>query len=346
MFDTDSLLKLAKLTYTSQSVFRILFFLGKFKVHKDLKTTKKEIEKLNIDLKDWIDKDTDLKIECEREGNHDFRSVDTASVLAGIIKKKTGHENFTFKHPDLIIYIYINNNQGYIGIDFAGKNLSKRQYKIFQSRNSIKATLAYSLIRISGFSKNKLLADVFSREGIIPIEAALFTQDYPVNFFTKHELIFTKLKPLKNVDFEDFFKNIDKNIKKTKREIYAVDALLKYVKFSKKNAKIAGVLDAISFSKKEMEWLDLKFDKTEVDCIVSYPVQMTKRRNKKEIKKLYNEFFYQCEYILKDKGKIVLLSKDSKYLEEEGKKYKFKVEKKREVYSGMMKYLVLTFVKE
>ncbi|MBN2421699.1 hypothetical protein JXB41_00610 [Candidatus Woesearchaeota archaeon] len=346
LFETDDLLNLCKLCYKSQSVFRILYLSDEIKIFPDLEKSINEVKKKKINFSNWLDKDSLLKVECERHGNHDFRSVDIASKIADIIKSKNKEFKFTYNNPDLIFYVYIYEDKGYIGLDFSGRDLSKRDYKIFQTRNSLKGTLAYSLIRVSGFKEGNMLVDPFCREGIIPIEASLFSQKFPVNYFSKDKFLFSKFRFLNKTDFDDFFKEIDSKIIKSKTEIHALDAQLRLIKFSQKNAKIAGVFKYINFSKKNIEWLDTKFEKNSVDNIVAHPLQTGKYSNIKEIEKTYNELFYQAEYILKNKGNICLISKETELLEKSAEKHKFKILEKREVYSGKLPLFIIKFSKK
>ena len=61
--------------------------------------------------------------------------------------------------------------------------------------------------------------------------------------------------------------------------------------------------------------------------------------------KKYREFFYQAEFILKKKGKIVLISKQTEDLENAAAAYKFKLKKKIEVMQGKQKFYILIFGK-
>ena len=120
---------------------------------------------------------------------------------------------------------------------------------------------------------------------------------------------------------------------------------MRHVESAKKNAKIAGVDRYIKFARSNIEWLDTKKDKETVDKIITYPPQKTKYVNFKDIEKKYRELFYQAEFILKKKGKVVLITKETETLEKSAEIYKFKLEKKIEVMQGKQKFYILVFVK-
>jgi len=67
--------------------------------------------------------------------------------------------------------------------------------------------------------------------------------------------------------------------------------------------------------------LDSKFDEGSVDKIVIYPPTVTDS-NKKQMEKLYTEFFHQAEFILAKEGKIVLLTRTPDLIEKYAEKFK------------------------
>ncbi|MBI1935966.1 hypothetical protein HYS31_06000, partial [Candidatus Woesearchaeota archaeon] len=241
---------------------------------------------------------------------------------------------------DIIFFFYVINNKCYLGIDFAGFELNKRSYKIFQHPASLRGTIAYSLVRSSGFQKKGKLLDPFSRDGMVPIEAAVFANDFPINYYSKEKFSFLRLNL--GVDFEKFFESADKKIKKKKLEIYSYDHMFKFVDFSKKNAKIAGVDKQISFSRVELEWLDIRFRKESVDRIIT-SLPTSKNAN---IAKIYNEFFYQSEFVLKKHGVVAIISRLPELVKKHAEKHNFLPEKEIEVWSGGQRLLIMLFKKK
>jgi 23S rRNA G2445 N2-methylase RlmL len=160
------------LTKKSRAAIRILYLLGEASITKSLETTKKNILEIlnNVSLDKFL-KNKIYRIDCERIGKHDFKSVDLSKEMAGFLMSK-GYDKADFKNPEVVVYIFINNNKGYIGIDVS-KDISKRDYRIFINRKSIKGNIAYALVRESGFQKSKSLYNPFCLSGEIAIEAAL-----------------------------------------------------------------------------------------------------------------------------------------------------------------------------
>jgi putative N6-adenine-specific DNA methylase len=316
---------LALLCYKGQSVNRVLLLLDEFKINKieDLKRISK------IDFSKWL-KNKTFAVRCEIINNEKLRSQEIEKAAGDEISGKVDLEN-----PDITIFVYVYRANAYIGIDF-GEELSKRDYKIFASPTSLKGTIAYALVRIGDYSKEKKFLDPFCGSGEIIIEAALFASKFPLNFFNKKKFPFLKLQEF---DFE----KIDKENIKEKLMINAFDTEQRKVKSAEKNAKIAGVNKFINFSRQDIAYLELKFKEKDVDLIATNIPRLSRNVNRSKIEKLYKEFFYQAAYILKKNGRIVICSTDAELLKREAEKEKFKVSEEREIEHGGEKLKVIVF---
>ncbi|MFH1641823.1 MAG: THUMP domain-containing protein [Nanoarchaeota archaeon] len=334
-FDFDKFSDLCVLCYKAQSINKILFFLSQFKFH-DLEDIRAAVNKL--DFSKWV-KDKTFRVSSKIVDN-DYSSEEiNAETGAFIIDKYS--PKVSLDNPDIIIFVYIVKDECYLGVDFAGFSLNKRTYKIFHHQSALRGTIAYALLKLADFKDN--LLDCFMGSGTIPIEAALYSAGFSVNYYNKEKFAFLKLDL--GIDYDLFFSEIDNKIKPDKINIFGYDSTWLHTNNAKKNAKVAGVNKYINFSKTEVEWLDTKFDKGKIDCIVTHPPQLSKNSNSKEIEKIYNEFFYQAEFVLSDKGVIVLISKKTSMLKKMAEKYRFKIKEEREVFSGKDVLKVLVFIK-
>jgi len=345
IFDIKKPEDLCLLCYKAQSVDKILFLLD----HFELKDLDKKIAKIEFDK--WLDKNITFRVSCKKMDNGGISSDEIAGDIGALIieniqKNKKYKQKVDLDNPDITFLIFINGQKAYFGIDFSGRDLQKREYKLFAHPASLRSTIAYSLLRIAELKQKEVLLDPFCHSGEIPIEAALFTLNFPVNYFSKEKFSFLKFKPLKKTDFEKFFKIIDKKIiKKTKPSINCLDSKMMSINAAKKNAKIAGINKSISFSRMDTEWLDTKLDKESIDKIITHIPEPSKHSNIKDFEKLYNEFFHQAEFILKKKGKIVTITQNTDLLKEIAEKHKFKVGEEREVWSGKQVLRILVFGK-
>jgi putative N6-adenine-specific DNA methylase len=335
VFNLKNLDDLCTLAYKAQSLIKVMYLFDNFKVKKDeksiLEKVKKSVEK--IDFKDWLDKEKTFRVSCKHIQNDNISSQEiekeTGAIVIDKIQKTSKYQQkVDLDNPDIIFYIYIYENQCYLGIDFCGFDLSKRDYKVFSNPADTKGTISYSLLRIAGYKESSVLLDPFCSSGTIPIEAALFKMG-SVNFYRKDKFAFLKLMQFENHDFKKLF-NHDFN--EEKPNILASDERLYNMRAAKKNAKIASVNKMIEFSKIDVDWLDTKYEKQSIDLIATKPIFLKYELDK--TKKLYDGFFYGAKYILKDKGKIAIISRGDDLIFELSKKHGFDIYHERIVFQG------------
>ena len=347
-FDLKNIIDLCKITYKAQSINRSVLLLNEFKIDKNILSSVKNFVDSKIpSLNEWCF--DSFKIDTKRLGEHDFNSIEISSFISKLIIKKYKEENnhdinADFKNPKLIFYLYITQDKGFFGIDFGGIDLAKRQYKIFNHPEALKGITGYYLLKEAKYTKDKILIDPFMGSGVIPIEAAILSSNHAVQFYDKDKLIFTRYPFFKS--FEDsFFEKIDKKIDKSKQKIFGYDFQLRFLNATQKNAKLAGIGKSLNLSKIDVEWLDTKFEKNSVDLIVTDPPRSGKHKDLEKLKKTYTELFYQAQYVLKKKGKVVLLARDDEIMTTCAKIHKFKLGKKNIIFQGKEKFFVLSFVR-
>jgi 23S rRNA G2445 N2-methylase RlmL len=238
------------------------------------------------------------------------------------------------KNPDVEFYAI---NEEYCGIDLTGEDLAKRDYRIFLGSESIKGNIAYALVRLSEYSAEKKLIDPFCRDGVIPIEAALSAVNMSPHYYKKDKFNFLKLFKINLEEFDD--------IHKAKTEINTIDMKITSINAAKKNAKIAGVNKNINFAKIQTNDLELKFEENSVDCIATMLPYLGKLSETK-IKEIYREFFYNAEFILNKKGKIVLLARPQRteILKQKAKENKLELKEERTINIGKEEWKILTFI--
>ena len=343
-FDIKDFKDFCVLAYRSQSLSRLCYSICEFEAATSLVAAIKNLKlKLrNFKISDWAEKD--FVVECERRGKHDFNSHDFSIAANNLISEISGNDNVNFKSPSLRFFCCINDNKGFFGIDVAGFDLSKRDYRIFGHSSDLKATVAYALLRMAGFKRSTALLDPFCRSGAIAIEAALFGSGFPVNYYRKDSFSFLNLKPFSPINFKSFFAAVDKKIETEKLKIFNYSPSIANVRSSEKNAKIAGINKVINFARVDLEWLELKFEHGTVDDIVSYPPLLSKSTDASKIKRLYPEFFYQASLILSKKGRIIVAAHDADALTEAAAKHDFKLSSKMQFSMGEEKLIALVFV--
>jgi 23S rRNA G2445 N2-methylase RlmL len=267
-------------------------------------------------------------------------SASFGAVIKDYVESKNKELNVKLKNPDLSCLVFIGDNFCGVGIDVISFDLSKRPYKLFHHPSSLNGVFAYSISRYAGVKKDSIVLDPFCGNGVIPIEIALFQQGMSSFLFER------KFSGLKYSFTKESFEKVEKKLKELKpasKQITAFDEQLKIMLGAKKNAKIAGVLEALECSKVSVDWLDTKFEKEEVDIIITNPPKESKRLgNLTKIVKIYDELYYQARHILKKKGIIALLVHKPEPVVEIAKKHQFEHLETKEAHSGKQaNYLVI-----
>lgn len=333
LFSAKKIEDLFRISYSAQSISCAILLLSSFEF-KTFDNIPDKIKKVSIPSKPKIKK---FVVKCQREGSHDFSSTDVEKELIKHIEKKLDAKH-DFREFELVFFCYICSNKFYFGIDFAGFELQKRQYKIYAQSSSLRCTIAYALARLSGFKKGESLLDPFAGDGIILIESALYSSGISPNLYNKDKFLFTRLKDFPKS--KKLLENLDKN-PSARSKIIGFDSAFRHIDYTRKNAKIAGVHDLVELSRVEMEWLDVKFRGKSIDRIVTKLPSSIKAANGK----LLNEFFYQSEFVLKDKGTIALITHYPDMAREAASKKGFKILEERKVRSGQQELWIMVLNK-
>ncbi|MFC1753515.1 THUMP domain-containing protein [Thermoproteota archaeon] len=329
-FPVEDMKELCSLSYNARLLKSVMYKIASFKITSPAEFKKDVKPEL---FKEWLTEKTSFAVRCKRVGEHDFSSQEVEQELGEMI-----FENLKAKvdlsNPDLTVLVYVINDECHVGIDFAGMDLSKRDYRIFSVGESLKGTVAQAMNYIAEIKEKDRILDPFSTSGLIPIEAALYLIGKSPQYYNKEGFAFLKLPVLHEMDTEEFFKKEDLRMKEKKLNIYCSDFLQKNVRSAEKNAKIAGVNKLINFSRLDIEWLDTKFEEKSVNKIITHPPQMSKRTNPEQVKKLLDELFYVAKIILADDGLLVMIFNKPELLKNSMEKNGFEKDKTIEVWQG------------
>lgn len=343
-FSADNYEPIGELCYSYQGAIKVLVDVVDFKCEKELDSMSVVLDDVGNQFEAGLGEYVYEKVRfgCVRKGDHDFKSVDIANQFSHRVLKGKGRQ---FKNADLEVFIYVRDEFGFIGIDFSGRLLHKRDYKIFLGSNTLRSTIAYGVLRYAGYSGNGNLriVDPFMGSGTIPIEAALLVSNTSPFFFSKEKFLFRKMLP--NVDWDSMFQKIDAKRDLSGAEIYGYDSLLKFLKYAQKNAKIADVNKVLNLSKVEVDWIDTKLEEDSIDLIVTHPPIFTEHGSKTKILRVYKEMFLRGKDFLSSDGKIVVivsgLSGDN--IKSIASENEYEFVDSRDVYEGAQLLTFMTF---
>ena len=325
-FSFKELKELAVLCYRTQSLRRVALLLKQF-TFKDCEDIGNEVKR--IDVKEFLPQGT-VGIDCMRVGTHNFSSPEVTQAISRALKKP-----IDYKNPKLQIFTYLIDNNCFVGVDFSGFDMAQRDYKVFAHPASMKGTIAYAVVRMSGYERKKKMLITWSKGGTVEIEAALFASGKSVNYYRKDNFAFWKLPQFVNEDRATFFQKIDKKINEDKLNVHGIHTDLRHVTAGKKNAKIAGVEKMITFSCIANDWLDVKYKEGEIDILIGHAVS-------REMEQM-NEFFHQAEYIVAGNVIVVTLNET---VESQAAKKGFALKEKRIITRGESQLIVQVYEKK
>ncbi len=310
--------ELIKLSYLGRSFTRVLEIIG-------------------------IRKDLDFEIDLEYEGAVGFKiiketdRVSTQEIFDAIKKKLISKKyEIDMKHPEIPLIIFSDGEKNYLCLDYSGFDLSKRDYKIFAHKDTLKGNIIAGILLEEDIAGNIIL-DPFCKDGTIAIESAMIQQNKSINYFNKEKFAFLRLFDL-DVDCLEKLDDLKEGIK-----VIAADTNFANISSAKKNSVLAEVEKEIRFLKCEIDDIDLKFEK-EIDFIITSPLQVSKVIPEKKVIKIAEQFFTRAKKILSEKGKIILLIKRVEEIyEQKGQEKGFSIIDKKEIMQGQDKIKVIKF---
>ncbi|MDU1955459.1 MAG: class I SAM-dependent RNA methyltransferase [Peptoniphilus lacydonensis] len=146
-----------------------------------------------------------------------------------------------------------------ITMDTSGDGLHKRGYREVNYKAPLSETIAASLVKLSFWNKDRVLADPFCGSGTILIEAAMIEKNIAPGLMRDFD--FENFKFLNPEIFKEEKKKCYSEIKyDEKLEILASDVSHKAIQIARTNAEILGLDEDISFFQKDIRDLDLPDD--------------------------------------------------------------------------------------
>ena len=180
----------------------------------------------------------------------------TEKAIIEKLKMKYKVSWFEKSGPRVKIEVSLLNDLAEITMDTSGEGLHKRGYREVNYKAPLSETIAASLVKLTFWNKDRILADPFCGSGTIPIEAAMIEKNIAPGLMRDFD--FVKFKFFD----EDIFKEEKKKCYSEinydeKLEILASDVSHKAIQIDKANAEILGLDEDISFFQKDIRDLDL-----------------------------------------------------------------------------------------
>ena len=149
-----------KTLYTSYRLERVLAC--------PVQVTVKEVEKLTFEIpqgmKEILTNKT-YRVTVDRRDESEVSSVDLEKHIGRVLCSQ-GIDNVHLTRPELVVYGVYENGDVIFGVDLAGKDLSKREYKVFNSNQSINPIVASSFLDYIPREDDTTLVNPFARDGV------------------------------------------------------------------------------------------------------------------------------------------------------------------------------------
>jgi hypothetical protein len=241
-----------------------------------------------------IDKETfELEVETKEElTKYTYALVYFSRCFDGIYlesNKTTETENFNILEKVEIDY----NNKPIEVYDLIGDILEERNYKINQDDNYLSHFLVSYCCYKLGLDKQEGLfsvIDPMAELGDIIIETALFQPRKPLYVGEKNKLpIYKQFKLMPHMP----------RIVKDKNKYNAL--VMEDPQFKKLRENINEAGQKVKISKYEMEWLDVKFHKNDLDYCITFIPEFDEEECPGEADEFLKEYLYQSEFIAKKK---------------------------------------------
>ncbi|MEM5866791.1 MAG: THUMP domain-containing protein [Candidatus Aenigmatarchaeota archaeon] len=262
--------KSSKKLFSLRSIHHISTLISSFQISTLDRSGLEEIarELEKINLNGVLKNKKSFRITSQRVGLHSFTSVDVQKIAGRVVQEKYGLD-VDLENFDVNLRVDVFGKDVLISSQLTRESLYKRFKLPFVHPAAIKSTIAYGLIRIADVKKGEVVVDPMCGGGTILLELA------------------------------DIFR---KNV-----EIFGSDINPKFVDGAIRNAKANKLDEFINFRVLDATKLEEFFEENSVDKIITdlpYGIRM-KRKN---LKILYRDFLISAHNILKEIGRVVVLT--------------------------------------
>lgn len=318
----------AKLNLNMRSAERILIKLKEFEA-----MTFEELFQgvYEIDWLKYLNKYTNFIVEGRSVKSKLFSISDCQRITEKAIIKKLQtkyHLSWFEKSNERVkIEVSLFKDIATITIDSSGEGLHKRGYREINHKAPISETIAASLVMLSFWKGDRILADPFCGSGTIPIEAAMIEKNIAPGLMRKFD--FEKFKFLDENIFKEEKKACYEKIDYDKKlEIYASDISYKAIEVAANNAEILGLEEDIKFFQKDIKELELFGDYGVIITNPPYGIRIGEVEKVRELNRDLGDLYRS----LSDWSLYVISAK-----EDFEKDFGMKASRNRKLYNGRLK---------
>ncbi len=272
------------LNYRSRSLHRILLVLSSFTV-RELDDIYEAV--LGQGFPELLGGQQSFAVRADRHGDQGFQSMDAErtagqAVIDAFVRRGKPAPPVRLDAPDVTVLLQIHGERLRVALDTTGpRSLHRRDYGALSHPAPLKSSLAYGLVRLSGWDPEESLVDPMCGSGTVCIEAALWANRVP-NWF-RRDLAFRRLGFLDQRAFREMQAEVDEAVTHRRLRVSGSDISAKHALRAVENARRAGA--AIRVVREDALRADLNCDR-----IVTNPPYGRRMGNRKRIESLYRAF--------------------------------------------------------
>jgi putative N6-adenine-specific DNA methylase len=277
-----------KINLASRFIIRVLKPVLSFKANNEDELYQKSLQ---INWSNFFEVSKTIKVEhniiSERFKNTQFAALKVKDAIADKFRADKGKRpSVDLKEPDILVNLYIQDNQASILLDATGKSLHFRGYKRNFNVAPLNEVLAAAMVKLSGWTPEIPLYDAMCGSGTLPIEAALMACNISPNinrksFCFKHWLNFDE--PL-FISVVQELKGLE--VQPENLTIFASDLSNNAINITIDNAENAGVAQYIKAKRKGFNQLK---PQTEEGMIILNPPYGERMGDQDEIEQFYKQ---------------------------------------------------------
>lgn len=275
-----------RVNYASRLASRVLLPLSRFKCFDRQSLYRHAME---IDWPALLKGNATFAIDANVNHRALRNSLFAAQVVKDAIcdqmRQRTGRRpSVQVQEPDVQINLFIQQQYAVISFDTSGTPLHKRGYRQESVEAPIQESLAAAILRLAGYSKEKVLFDPCCGSGTLLIEAALIATDTPPGYLRK-QWGFMRHPKYDNVKWLKVRNQLDeKRTSLAPGRLYGIDRAHSAIRACKINLKAAGFSQQVEVAEADFREYAPNFAP---DFIVANPPHGKRLDEEEMLKPLY-----------------------------------------------------------
>ncbi len=252
-------------------------------------------------------------VRAERIGEgHEYTSIELAAAVGEAVQLAAEEElgwrpMVRLNSPSTIISAEVEDDLLRVGVLVTGeRSRHRRRYRVYDHPAALKATLAYTMLRMAQAKDGDTILDPMCGGGTVAIEAALL------------------------------FEN---------SKVYCIDINKRHVEGARLNVESARVRNRVEVIHWDATKLSEVLEESSIDVAVSNPPYGIRLGDPVDVRILYREFMPELYKVMRSGGRAAIITAEPVFLERAAVKAGFKVMGRKRVRHGDLWTTIFVFVK-